>query len=210
MSLATYASPFQQNTNVNKNKRTSTISNIQSLIDENAELTEMKKDEDEQKEKNARVLNLMNKLKPNNDGSNLENFEPLNNKPLSNKVKELPKEEKENTTEGMTTSPSSYLPKNTRPEPGMFRPNNLKQENMSNLNDTYNGRISFMPKKMVEGLGTNEDTLAEKINYMIHLLEQQQAEKTDNIMEEFVLYAMLGVFVIFTVDSFTRAGRYVR
>jgi hypothetical protein len=63
---------------------------------------------------------------------------------------------------------------------------------------------------MVEGLGTNEDTLAEKINYMIHLLEQQQAEKTDNIMEEFILYAMLGVFVIFTVDSFTRAGRYVR
>ena len=46
--------------------------------------------------------------------------------------------------------------------------------------------------------------------YMIHLLEQQQAEKTDNITEEFLLYAMLGVFVIFTVDSFTRAGRYVR
>ena len=210
MSLATYASPFQQNTNTNKNKRTSTISNVQSLIDENAELREMKNDEDEQKEKNARVLNLMNKLKPNNDGSNLENFEPLNNKPLSNKVKEQPKEEKEKTTEGMTTSPSTYLPKNTRPEPGMFRPNNLHQENMSDLKETYSGRMAFLPNKKVEGLDTNNDSLAEKINYMIHLLEQQQTEKTDNIMEEFVLYAMLGVFVIFTVDSFTRAGRYVR
>ena len=208
MSLATYASQFQQNTN--GNKRTSTISNIQSLIDENKELTEMKKDEDEQKDKNARVLNLMNKLKPNNDGSNLENFEPLNNKPLSNKVKELPKEEKENTTEGMTTSPSSYLPKNTKPEPGMFRPNNLKQENMSNLNETYNGRISFMPKKMVEGLGSNEDTLAEKINYMIHLLEEQKHEPTQHITEEFLLYTFLGVFIIYIVDSFSRAGKYIR
>lgn len=209
MSLATYASPFQQNTNGNKNKRTSTISNVQSLIDENEELTEMKKDEDDQKEKNARVMNLMNKLKPNNDGSNLENFEPLDNKPLSNKQDKEQKKE-EMTTEGMTTSPSTYLPKNTRPEPGMFRPNNLNQENMSNLKETYNGRMSFMQKKTTEGLDTNQDSLAEKINYMIHLLEQQQAEKTDNVMEEFILYAMLGVFVIFTVDSFTRAGRYVR
>ena len=155
---------------------TSTISNVQSLIDENEELTEMKKDEDDQKEKNARVMNLMNKLKPNNDGSNLENFEPLDNKPLSNKQDKEQKKE-EMTTEGMTTSPSTYLPKNTRPEPGMFRPNNLNQENMSNLKETYNGRMSFMQKKTTEGLDTNQDSLAEKINYMIHLLEQQQAEK---------------------------------
>lgn len=208
MSLATYASPFQENINGNKNKRTSTISNVQSLTDEKEELTEMKKDEDDQKKKNARVMNLMNKLKPNNDGSNLENFEPLNNKPFSNKQENEEKEEI--VTEGMTTTPSTYLPKNTRPEPGMFRPNNLNQENMSNLKETYNGRTSFMSKKITEGLDANQDSLAEKINYMIHLLEQQQAEKTDNVMEEFILYAMLGVFVIFTVDSFTRAGRYVR
>jgi hypothetical protein len=50
----------------------------------------------------------------------------------------------------------------------------------------------------------------EKINYMIHLLEEQQMEKTANITEEFILYIFLGVFVIFTVDSFTRVGKYVR
>jgi hypothetical protein len=58
--------------------------------------------------------------------------------------------------------------------------------------------------------GSSNDNLMEKINYMIHLLEEQQMEKTANITEEFILYIFLGVFVIFTVDSFTRVGKYVR
>ena len=45
---------------------------------------------------------------------------------------------------------------------------------------------------------------------MIHLLEEQQHEKTENITEEFLLYTFLGVFVIFVVDSFARAGKYTR
>ena len=50
----------------------------------------------------------------------------------------------------------------------------------------------------------------EKLNYMIHLLENQEKEKTDNVTEEFILYTFLGVFVIFVLDSFTRNGKYVR
>jgi hypothetical protein len=50
----------------------------------------------------------------------------------------------------------------------------------------------------------------EKMNYMIYLLEQQQNEKTSHVTEEFVLYAFLGVFIIFVVDAFSRGGRYVR
>jgi hypothetical protein len=49
-----------------------------------------------------------------------------------------------------------------------------------------------------------------KLNYMIHLLEEQQDEKTDNVTEELVLYLFLGVFVIFVVDSFARVGKYKR
>ena len=45
---------------------------------------------------------------------------------------------------------------------------------------------------------------------MIHLLEEQQDEKTNNVTEELVLYLFLGVFVIFIVDSFARAGKYKR
>ena len=54
------------------------------------------------------------------------------------------------------------------------------------------------------------DELLEKLNYMVHLLEEQKDEKTDNVTEELVLYLFLGVFVIFVTDSFARAGKYTR
>jgi high-affinity K+ transport system ATPase subunit B len=56
----------------------------------------------------------------------------------------------------------------------------------------------------------NQDTLLQKLNYMISLLEDQQDEKTNNVTEEVVLYSFLGIFIIFVVDSFARAGKYVR
>ena len=55
-----------------------------------------------------------------------------------------------------------------------------------------------------------KDMLIEKLNYMIHLLEEQHEEKTGHITEELILYTFLGVFVIFVIDSFARAGKYVR
>ena len=45
---------------------------------------------------------------------------------------------------------------------------------------------------------------------MIHILEENKDQKTQNVTEELVLYMFLGVFVIFVVDSFARSGKYVR
>lgn len=56
----------------------------------------------------------------------------------------------------------------------------------------------------------NNDPLLKKINYMIHLLEEQSDEKSNNVTEELILYCFLGVFMIFIVDSFARAGKYTR
>jgi hypothetical protein len=55
-----------------------------------------------------------------------------------------------------------------------------------------------------------KDALMKKLNYMIHLLEEQQDEKTGNVAEELILYLFLGIFVIFVVDSFARAAKYTR
>jgi len=55
-----------------------------------------------------------------------------------------------------------------------------------------------------------KDELLEKMNHIIQMLEDQQDEKTGNVTEELILYCFLGVFVIFVVDSFARAGKYVR
>ena len=52
--------------------------------------------------------------------------------------------------------------------------------------------------------------LIDKLNYMIHLLEEQRDEKTGHVMEEVILYAFLGIFIIFIIDSFARVGKYTR
>ena len=56
----------------------------------------------------------------------------------------------------------------------------------------------------------SQDVLLQKLNYMIHLLEEQQDERTNNVTEEVVLYSFLGIFIIFIADSFVRIGKYVR
>jgi hypothetical protein len=56
--------------------------------------------------------------------------------------------------------------------------------------------------------GLNDRTL-EKLNYLIHLLEQQQKEPTNNLLEDFLLYCLFGVFVIFVVDAFARYGKNI-
>jgi hypothetical protein len=56
----------------------------------------------------------------------------------------------------------------------------------------------------------NQDILLEKLNYMIHLLEEQHDERTHSVTEEVILYSFLGIFIIFIVDSFCRIGKYTR
>jgi hypothetical protein len=55
-----------------------------------------------------------------------------------------------------------------------------------------------------------QDVLLQKLNYMITLLEDQQDERTNNVTEEVVLYSFLGIFIIFIADTFVKAGKYVR
>ena len=76
-------------------------------------------------------------------------------------------------------------------------PNNIPYYN-NNYNANYN-----------KDNGEN-DALLQKLNYMIHLLEEKQDERTNNVTEEVVLYSFLGIFIIFVIDSFARVGKYVR
>lgn len=56
----------------------------------------------------------------------------------------------------------------------------------------------------------SRDELMNKLDHILHLLEEQQDERTGHVAEEVILYSFLGVFIIFVVDSFARAGKYVR
>lgn len=55
-----------------------------------------------------------------------------------------------------------------------------------------------------------KDILVDKVNYIIGLLENQQDEKTHNIVEDLIIYALLGCFIIFIIDKFVSVGKYVR
>lgn len=75
--------------------------------------------------------------------------------------------------------------------------------------DYYKEHVPYY-NKINNASTQGRDELLEKLNYMIHLLEEQQDEKTEHITEEIILYSFLGIFIIFIVDSFARAGKYVR
>jgi hypothetical protein len=68
----------------------------------------------------------------------------------------------------------------------------------------------FQASSNEAGAGENKDVLLQKLDHIISLLEDQQDAKTGHVTEELVLYCFLGVFIIFIVDSFARAGKYVR
>lgn len=63
---------------------------------------------------------------------------------------------------------------------------------------------------LAEAAGEANETLLQKLNYMIHLLEEKQDMKTNSTIEEIIMYCFLGIFIIFIVDSFSRVGKYVR
>lgn len=71
-----------------------------------------------------------------------------------------------------------------------------------------------LPYSTVSQMGAQlpmpRDELLEKLNKVVHLLEEQKHEKTGHVTEELILYCFLGVFVIFIIDSFVRVGKYVR
>ena len=86
--------------------------------------------------------------------------------------------------------------------------NDMAQNNYQQYMNTY---VPYYSKPSNQAnLHGSKDQLMKKLNYMIHLLEKQEDEKTSNVTEELVLYMFLGVFTIFCVDSFARAGKYTR
>ena len=80
----------------------------------------------------------------------------------------------------------------------------------SSMEDYYRQHVPYFdgvasPQPVHAG---NEEIL-NKLNQMLYLLQEQQEVRTSSVTEEIILYSFLGVFVIFVLDSFARAGKYV-
>lgn len=102
------------------------------------------------------------------------------------------------TRENFENLPSTYASQYYQ----QYAPLSYNQQLLKSSNQTDYASAS--------GSSGSRDDLIEKMNHIIQMLEDQQDEKTGSVTEELILYCFLGVFVIFVVDSFVRAGKYVR
>lgn len=173
----------------------------------------------EQDARTSRVNQLLNQMSAygaENAGQGLANFQPLSHPVIQKRT------DTETPVAGREKDPVlGALPNPLQIPPPEFRSN---QSNFSahgqDLGNVSHYNVAYMPPTNSIGPPVGvaaamasaplDTKLMEKINYMIHLLEQQHNEKTSNITEEFILYTFLGVFIIFIVDSFARAGKYIR
>ena len=169
-------------------------------------------------ERSSRVTDLLDKLTSSSDDDNnkMGDFMPLS-----------PPKINLNSDYSDDTEIKQYIPPapkysggaasaNILGEMKNYGANDTHSQTLSNYSQSYNHKPTAVPSPYYAKMGissgssSGDTQLMEKINYMIHLLEGQQHEKTANITEEFLLYTFMGVFVIFIVDSFARAGKYTR
>lgn len=193
MSLATYASPYNNNDDYN-------------VIDEKKKYRNRTAKRKENKNNNPKVQAMMREIYDDNeeDNNGLSDFKPLG--PPQSMAME------NNDNERDFKMPSEFTNNEYTPGPS-FDPQPVSQyENTGSYTNQYVPSLApSMPNYYNNnGVSIDKDELLEKMNYIIYMLEEQKNVKTDNIMEELILYTFLGVFVIFVVDSFARAGKYTR
>lgn len=171
------------------------------------------------------LLETMTNVEANNDGSYLSNFQPPPKPQMSVKQESLSAFHRESDPP-IAPLENDYMP---APEQGAqmdgrrnrsYTSADFERQSAeySNYNRVYDAnRMVHKPYYMKGGMGGPSSSppivdgrFMEKINYMIHMLEQLEVEKTANVTEEFILYTFLGVFVIYIVDSFSRSGKYIR
>ena len=146
------------------------------------------------------INDLLNKITSTQVGEGLADFKPVSTVKGFTGQKDLA-----NSTEGFE-SPLLKM------AAGMPEYGPSGSDNLSNYNKSYEaGAILGKPYYSQSAkTGDATDGVMQKLNYITHILEDIQMEKTSNITEELILYTFLGVFTIFIVDAFARVGKYHR
>ncbi len=141
---------------------------------------------------NSKKINktmLQDLYKPNNNEEDLDNmgdFQP---------VQKSMHEEETMNDEPVDTSEFSQLNNSYS--------NDYYQHYVSNYNN------STQPNNSDANRDLNNDLL-KKLDNILFLLEEQRESEKHLITEELILYVFLGVFLIYVLDCFVRAGKYVR
>jgi hypothetical protein len=224
MSLAMYAAPFDNPSNEISNNKN--MSNNKKSVHNKTQRKHAKYDMD-----NNKVNTVLEEIHNNSiedDENPLADFNPPPIPDSAGVSKTIATEQsnalnKHKNTEMLSMMGNTPQPNSPNDDGYFLNSYNNSQGNQKSVDDYY--------KKILPGYDSNRqhvnkqyytnntygaqptndpDILLQKLNYMIHLLEEKQDEKTNNVMEEVILYSFLGIFIIFVVDSFARVGKYVR
>lgn len=162
--------------------------------------------DNEEEERNTRVASVLEKMTSMNvaideAGSGLANFQPL----------DYPENQQQQKREPVQSNLQRPLfpPIGNGKVPTQYASPTSPYlvEQSSDYNKSYQIPRNLSP---TSSTARSEDKIYDRLGYIVHLLERQQDEKTDNMTEEYVLYILLGTFVIFVIDSFSRSARYIR
>ena len=171
-------------------------------------------------DRNTRVNDLLNKITSSDasDDNKMGDFKPISHPSLNVRRDNADSTELPKYVPQIPSFASASIASKTDPDSKhqpSYGADDLKSNIYSNYNKSYEppAKLVSQPYYAKMGIGSAapiDNKLMEKINYMIHMMEAQQHEKTNNITEEFILYSFLGIFIIYVVDSFARAGKYTR
>jgi len=229
MSLAQYASPYNNESEIDysknqKNQGVRKMSPPQSSS--SSSLRKTIKRPPQQSQTNSRVSNFMNQLNSQSVTTSTYIGDNDNDSPYIDSSEDLT-----DYTPPPPPSTNNNNNNNTRQQVDNKPPNHdnnnddkpVTKETFMDLPSSYAKQYyqqyqqyspyPYTTQAALKTTGTttpSKDELLEKMNHIISMLEEQQDEKTGNVTEELILYCFLGVFVIFVVDSFARAGKYVR
>lgn len=207
MSFAIYAAPFENNNNNNTNYN---------LIDNETDIINKKKTAKNKTQKKRNldenidndVLNTIKEIHntlitENDEENNLSNFTPPPPALSAGSERIDMREELEDNNSGEEQYSVPYAKQYNN----QYIPKGLVSNEV--FDDSAYKNVISNPSAQQFSNNTNTD-IVERMNYMIHLLEDQQSKKTEHVTEEIILYSFLGIFTIFVVDSFARVGKYVR
>ena len=198
MSLAMYASPIESDTTNNDISSTYAKRRVAN------NRTQKRQDYNESKVNS--VLNAIHNKTPSSDSS-LGDFKPIE-PPISVGVENT----KINNPDSHSDDDLDLRDLNTAHMTEQVSEEYYKQFIPTYRSQQQQQQLPPHPQPAVQAHAYNgpNSNIITKLNYMIHLLEEQKDERTNNVTEEVVLYSFLGIFVIFIVDSFVRVGKYVR
>lgn len=150
------------------------------------------KNKENSKKINKTMLEELYKPESDDDLDNMGDFQPVQ-KPLHNT--EIKEDEPVNTSD-FSKLQNSYM-------------NDYYQHYISNFNNSSEANNSNLNINTTATRDINNELL-KKLDNILFLLEEQRESEKHLITEELILYVFLGVFIIYVLDCFVKAGKYVR